>query len=159
MVISIQDMTTTMDRMRDLLEPLKGMAMRSCVQQKHGACVFKGNRAMAFGLNKYMQLRSMDGYHKIPVTIHAEMDALSNIHSKYAKGMDMLIIRINRMGTLLYSRPCSSCIRKMQQKGIRRAYYSTHDGRIVWEDVMDMPLLQDSSANRNRRPQKKKVNV
>lgn len=144
-------MGSTMDRMRDLLEPLKGMAMRSCVQLKHGACIFKSGKAMAFGLNKYIHYRAVDGYHKIPMTIHAEMDALSNIHSKYTKGMDMLIIRINRMGTLLYSRPCSSCIKKMQQKGIRRAYYSTGNDTIVWEDVATMPKLQDSSANRNRR--------
>lgn len=143
-------MNCQIDRFGDFLFPLKKMAMRSCLQQKHAACLFKGNKVYAFGLNKYFHL-SLPNDEAIPITIHAEMDVLANVHSKYAKGMDILIIRVNKSLKLLNSRPCNSCIKKMQQKGIRKAYYSTQDGRILCEYVDDMPKIHESSGTRNRK--------
>lgn len=87
----------------------------------------------------------------VPVTIHAEMDALFAVRTKYTKGMDILIIRVNRQLVMKNSRPCNVCIDKLRQKGIRRAYYSNDQGQVVYEYVDRMPKLHESSANRCRR--------
>lgn len=143
-------MNCSSDRFHEILPPLKKMAMRSCLQQKHSACIFRGNKTYAFGVNKYFHL-SLPDAKSIPITIHAEMDVLSNVHSRYLKGTDILIIRVNKSKKLIYSRPCGSCVKKMKQKGIRKAYYSTEDGEIVYEYVQDMIMLHESSGTRSRR--------
>lgn len=143
-------MECPIERFGSILPLLQKMTTRSCLQQKHGACLFRGNKAYSFGINKYFQLRLPNNDKTIPITIHAEMDVLANVHSKYIKGMDILIIRVNKSSKLIFSRPCTSCIKKMQQKGIRKAYYSTSDGKIVYEFVDDMPKLHESSGTRNR---------
>jgi hypothetical protein len=40
------------------------------------------------------------------------------------------------------SRPCNNCINKMNKIGIRKVYYSTQDGNIVYEFVKEMKLIQ-----------------
>lgn len=135
------------------MDPLKKMAMRSCLAQKHGACLLQGNKIFSFGVNKYFRVNLTDDK-EIPISIHAEVDALSCIHSKFVKGMDILIIRVNKSQKLIYSRPCNSCIEKLRQKGIRKAYYSTRDGNIVYEFVDTMPKTFESSSVRNRRCEK-----
>ena len=142
-------------RFEHILEPLKRMALRSCLSQRHGACLFRGNQVYAFGVNKYFRMNVPDYKKMIPVTIHAEMDAVFGVQTKYTKGMDILTIRVNGHGKMGNSRPCNACIDKLRQKGIRRAYYSNHQGEIVFEYVDRMQKLHDSSANRNR----KKTNI
>jgi deoxycytidylate deaminase len=142
-------MQCSMDKFGDMLDSLKRMAMRSCLQQKHGACLFRGTKVYAYGLNKYFHVNLPDEQ-TIPITVHAEIDVLSNVHSKHVKGMDILIIRVNKAQKLVYSRPCNACVKKMQQKGVRKAYYSTKDGEITYEFVDVMPKIHDSSGTRNR---------
>ena len=143
-------MNCSMDKFDSILHSLKKMAKRSCLSQKHGACLLQGNKIYSLGVNKYFRLNLPD-HEEIPITIHAEVDALSNIHSKYIKGMDILIIRVNKSLKLINSRPCNSCIDKLQQRGIRKAYYSTNEGKIVYEYVDSMPRVHESSGIRNRR--------
>lgn len=140
-------------RFEHILEPLKRMAMRSCLSQRHAACLFRGNHVYAYGVNKYLQMNVPNYKQAIPATVHAELDALFAIRAKYAKGLDILIIRVNRKMELVNSRPCNMCIDKMRQKGIRRAYYSNDEGGIVYEYVDTMQKRCDSSANRNRQKQ------
>lgn len=133
-----------------MLEPLKRMALRSCLSQRHAACLFRGNQVYAYGVNKYFQMNVPDYKKMVPITIHAEMDALFSVGTKYTKHMDILIIRVNRQLTLKNSRPCNVCIDKLRQKKIRRAYYTNDKGDVVYEYVDRMPKLHESSANRYR---------
>jgi deoxycytidylate deaminase len=106
----------------------------------------KGNKIYSVGFNKYTK-EIMYGNEYVKVTIHAEIDALFNYYPKNAKGMDMLIIRIGRSLDLRNSRPCNSCIDKMNQKGIRKVYYSNDNGDIVYEFIDSMPRIHISSGN------------
>ena len=84
----------------------------------------------------------------IKFTVHAEIDAIMSYPKHELKGMDILIIRVKRDGTLGDSRPCNTCIGKMLKAGIRRAYYSNRDGGLSCEFVNEMKLTYETSAMR-----------
>lgn len=128
------------------IDILKKIASNSSLQHRHSACLIKGNKIHSFGFNKYMK-EIVCNNHYINITIHAEMDALFNYYPKNTKGMDILIIRVGKGGDLRNSRPCNSCIDKLNQKGIRKVYYSNEQGDIVYEFIDDMPKLHISSGH------------
>lgn len=132
----------------DSLEFLKKVARKSDVINKHSACVLKNGKILAYGVNKYFQIKVSD--QKFHIGVHAEMDAVSSCSFKYTKGADVLVIRVNKTNNLQYSRPCSVCIEKLQQKGIRKAYYSDNNGQIVYEFVDEMPKIHTSAGCRIR---------
>jgi len=127
------------------IELLKKLAAKSPLLHKHGACLIKGGKLQAIGVNKFFQIRFDNTSYKIGM--HAEIDALSACNSKLSKGMDILVIRLSKSNELQYSRPCSSCIDKLQQRGIRKAYYSIGKEEIAFEYVDSMPKIHTSSGN------------
>ena len=137
-------------RFAHVIETLKKMAANSPVQHKHGACVLLGSKVFAFGVNKHFYARIGDK--TVRLAVHAEVDAMSNLHSKVVRGMDLLVIRIGKCRPLLNSRPCDSCLDTLRQRGIRKAFYSTTDGNIVYEFVDNMPKLHASSGSKMRSP-------
>lgn len=136
------------DKFVNIVERLSKVALQSALNQKHGACLVYGDQILSTGVNKRFTVRLNDNV--LPLTIHAEVDALSNLHPKYLKGLDILVIRVNKSGQLVYSRPCNSCIDKLSRKGIRKAYYSDINGDIVYEFVDNMPKFHDSAGTRMR---------
>lgn len=128
------------------IDILKKKAQNSDLQYKHSACLIKGNKICAIGINKYLKHIIIDNI-KSKTTIHAEIDAILNSNSKNMKGMDIIIIRVGQSNNLQNSRPCNSCIEKMRKKGIRKAYYSNEYGEIVYEFIDNMPKIHISSGN------------
>lgn len=62
-------------------------------------------------------------------TIHAEMGAILNIEPRNLSGGTIYVVRLNSMGFLRLSKPCSMCQAAMSFVGIRRCIYSTgNDG-------------------------------
>ena len=64
--------------------------------------------------------------------LHAEMMAILNLRP-YLKSLDLskvsiYVYRENRFGELRMSRPCSSCMAKIKELGIRHIYYTSADG-------------------------------
>ena len=130
-------------KLHEPLEILKKSAKNSNVQYKHSACLIRGYKILTIGVNKYHQDKQF--------TIHAEIDAILKYDTKDLKGMDILTIRIsNSSDNLCNSRPCNSCIDKLKQRGVRKAYYSTDNGDVVYEYVDIMPKLHISSGTRYR---------
>lgn len=122
------------------------LASNSPIQYKHGACLLKGDKTYSFGFNKFIKEIYLNNQ-MIKFTVHAEMDAIYKFGNKNIKGMDILIIRIGKKNNILQnSRPCSNCITKMAQKGIRKVYYSNHKGEIVYDFIDSMPKIHDSSG-------------
>lgn len=128
---------------------LKKMAKNSHLMNKHAACIINAHiDSFAFGVNKYYKVKMNND--TVNLAIHAEVDAISSISSKYLKGLDIIVIRVNKNNGMKNSRPCNSCIDKMKQKGLRKVYYSNSQGDIVYEYVETMPKLHDSSGHRMR---------
>ena len=64
------------------------------------------------------------------------------------KKLDIIVIRVNTIGKMHNSRPCSHCLNMMKSTGIRRVHYSNELGEIVTETVKDMISIQTSSISR-----------
>jgi deoxycytidylate deaminase len=146
MILNVAKYTNS--KLDESIEKLKKLATNSPIQYRHGACLLKGNKIYSVGINRYIKEIILNNK-LIKFTVHAEMDALYKYDGKNIKGMDILIIRIGKLGDsskLRNSRPCNSCIEKMAQRGIRKVYYSNEDGDIVYEFIDSMPKIHVSSG-------------
>lgn len=85
-------------------------------------------------------------------SVHAEHHAVMRLppsHKKvgHMKKLDLLVIRVNRGGSLCSSKPCLHCVTMLSQllplKGyrVRNIYYSTEDGDIASASLVS--LLRD----------------
>ena len=89
---------------------------------------------------------------------HAEMDVLNKVKNKknMPKKIDLMVIRLTKTGLLTESRPCYHCLCFMEKSklNIQNVYYSTGQGTIVKEKLIDMksnPKTCISSGMRNLR--------
>lgn len=145
MNFNFSDSNSFTKKLNDQINFLKKLASKSAVSHKHAACLINGNgKIITFGLNKY--INSKINSKPIRICIHAEQDCLANCHFKFCKGMDLLVIRIGPTGGLLNSRPCNLCVTKLQEKQIRKVYYSDSNGDIVCETVDNMKKIHTCSG-------------
>lgn len=131
---------------------LKKIASGSNIYYKHAAALIDSNRIYSAGVNQYVKsiqikLKNSGEIQTHFRTIHAEISVFSKISKKTAKGLDILVIRINKNFALKNSRPCNHCIDKLRKIGIRKIFYSNKDGNIVSEFIDDMEKLHISDGN------------
>lgn len=137
----------------DCINLLKKIASSSNIYYKHAAALIDGDRIYSAGANQYvktMQVR-LKNSNEIQThfrTIHAEISVFLKVPKKIAKGLDILVIRINKNFALKNSRPCNHCIDKLRKIGIRKVYYSNENGNIVGEFINDMEKLHVSDGNK-----------
>ncbi len=62
-------------------------------------------------------------------SIHAEVNCIKNI-KKLRKKYRLLVLKFNKQGELVDSKPCSHCRETMIRKGFTDVYYSTNEGII-----------------------------
>ncbi len=80
-------------------------------------------------------------------SVHAEIDALMKFitNKRYeCLKVDLLVLRVSKLGKLGISRPCSRCISRLytlMKYRIRYVYYSTADGYITREKFNVMTQL------------------
>jgi tRNA(Arg) A34 adenosine deaminase TadA len=127
---------------------LKKIAIESIVYYKHAAALMSGDTIYSSGTNKFIKEIKINDqiYYK---TRHAEITVVERLPKKKVRGMDILVIRINKNLALRNSRPCSQCIDKLSKLGIRKVYYSNEDGHIVWEFVEQMEKTHISSGTKH----------
>jgi deoxycytidylate deaminase len=140
-------------RFFECINLLKKIASSSDIYYKHAAALIDGDRIYSAGVNQFVktvQIKLKDS-NEIQThfrTIHAEISVFSKIPKKTAKGLDILVIRINKNFALKNSRPCNHCIDKLKKIGIRKVFYSNEDGNIVSEFIHDMEKLHVSDGNK-----------
>jgi len=132
---------------------LKKIASGSSIYYKHAAALIDGDRIYSAGVNQFVKtvnikLKNSNEIQTHFRTIHAEISVFSRIPKKTAKGLDILVIRINKNFALKNSRPCNHCIDKLKKIGIRKVFYSNQDGNIVGEFIDDMEKLHVSDGNK-----------
>lgn len=86
---------------------------------------------------------------------HAEENAvdkyLSTIGIKGRKKiasrkLHIIVVRINSLGELTESKPCSHCVSVMRDRGIRKVTYSNKHGELITESVKSMDTSTHSSV-------------
>lgn len=136
-------------RFEEPIQLLKKIAVESIVNYKHAAALIYDDTVYSSGVNKFIkEIKINDQI--VYKTMHAEITVLQKLPKKKVRGMDILVIRINKNLALRNSRPCTQCIEKLSKLGIRKVYYSNKDGCIVAEFVEHMEKTHYSSATRNQ---------
>lgn len=112
-------------------------------QHRHrlGAVVFKGKRILGVGYNGVGRItarRSVPnsvtaGYW--PDAIHAELAAILNAGTEDCRRASILVVRLNKAGELIMSRPCKTCMGVIAYVGIRKIFYTTSGGDIILTSV------------------------
>jgi len=70
--------------------------------------------------------------------------ALNNV-----KKLDLLVMRVTKIGDIGNARPCHNCLKMMKDIGIKKVFYSTGENeKIVCEHVRNMVSIQSSSVTR-----------
>lgn len=135
-------------KFEDLIPSLKKIATDSIVYYKHAAALVSGNNIHGFSSNKYIKEIIVDDQ-KYYITRHAEISLFEKLPKKQkVRGMDIIVIRINKNLELRNSRPCNNCIDKLLKLGIRKVYYSNDKGDIVCELVEQMEKIHISSGEK-----------
>ena len=127
---------------------LKKIAFESIVYYKHAAALISGDTVYSAGVNKFIKEVKINDktFYK---TMHAEITVFERLPKKKVRGLDILVIRINKNLALRNSRPCNQCIDTLLKLGIRKVYYSNEEGRIVSEFVEQMEKLHTSSGTKH----------
>lgn len=133
----------------DIILKLKKHAYNSNINHKHSAALITNKQnLLSIGFNHFINDRGIINSNKnANKTIHAEINAICKFPKKLVKGNNILVIRVNN-DILKNSRPCNSCIDKLQRLGINKVYYSNEDGDIIYEYVHNMPRLHECSSNK-----------
>jgi tRNA(Arg) A34 adenosine deaminase TadA len=127
--------------LREALESATAVAQESPAVFRHGAVLFKGRKILKAGCNEYRAVRwawpssfvqEEDGeLSQIRLNnMHAEVSCMHNVRRENIRGSDILVVRINNQGTLMYSRPCKRCMCAMALKKVRRCYFSVDSETI-----------------------------
>jgi deoxycytidylate deaminase len=97
-------------------------------------------------------------------SLHAETNAIINYYGRSLSfdkksgwildersrsKLDLVVVRINKMGEMTNSRPCHNCLNLMKCVGIRRVYYSVSPDEVICENVKDMISIQASSVDKH----------
>lgn len=101
---------------------------------RHGAVLARGGSIISLGVNsdKYCSVgREFRSEDRGNPTYHAEIRALLNIPRHITKGSVMYVARCSKDGNeVRMSKPCSMCHAVMQERGVRKVYY-TVDNEVV----------------------------
>lgn len=90
---------------------------------RHGAVVLEGRKVVSEGFNHVRGAASLG-----LTSVHAEMDALWKLkRQKSSVRMLLVVVRLNKLGELAYSRPCEMCMRVLRRSGVHTVVYSTDD--------------------------------
>jgi hypothetical protein len=95
--------------------------------QTHIAIIYKRGKVLSVGINKLGTRSRGCGWNT--VSIHAEIDAIKDLGDiSKLRGASLIVVRINRLDEIVYSKPCASCqcvLEKcMKIHGLRNVYHS-----------------------------------
>jgi len=101
------------------------IALKSNMQQKHGAVVVYKNKILATGYNERCDHMSEN------FSIHAEIAAISKLfyNKKLLESCDIYVVRVAGAeydNCLKNSKPCKSCSNFIKKHNLRNIYYSTN---------------------------------
>jgi len=70
--------------------------------------------------------------------------------AKPKKSIDIVVMRVNKIGEVANARPCYNCLMMMKAVGIRKVYYSISNNQLICENVNNMISIHISATTRTR---------
>lgn len=118
------------NRIGSLINFAADLAVESTEDCRHGCVIANKWKILSFGFNKAKT-------HPVAVEtytqcIHAEMAAIKSARQRDLVGADLFVVRIKRsIGQPRgMSRPCTHCMKLIQDSKIKRVFYTNKDGRV-----------------------------
>jgi len=62
--------------------------------------------------------------------------------------INIVVMRINKIGEVANARPCYNCLTMMKAVGIKKVYYSISDNELICENVNNMISIHISATTR-----------
>ena len=109
----------------------------------HFSAAFNGNKLICFTQNNPIKTHAgayrlgenfnLEKYKEYPY-YHSESRLISKLLDKYNTidpNWSVVVMRINRKGLILGSKPCKNCSKLLSAVGLTNVYYSTDDGNFI----------------------------
>lgn len=109
----------------------------------HYAAAFDGNKMICFTQNNPIKTNArayrigeqfnLPKYKEYPF-VHAESHLISKLLDMYNTidaSWSVVVLRINRRGLILGSKPCENCTKLLDAVGLKNIYYSTDDSDFI----------------------------
>lgn len=128
-VLTFENKRGLSKKQKSFLELARKMALSSDCTERHGAVIVKSGRVLSLGHNKWRNESLIDhgmievsSEERKPITVHAEIDALSRIQDP--EGTTIYIARISKDGEDKLSQPCPSCSYALNKAGVKRVVFT-----------------------------------
>jgi deoxycytidylate deaminase len=112
-----------------VLELAVSQALKSPMQHKHGAVIWKKGQIIGAGYNYHV---SGSNPKQRQISIHSEKDCLSGLRGDQIYGADILAIRVKKNGSLSHGAPCKGCKKLLKRKGVRKVFWFDLDKQISY---------------------------
>jgi tRNA(Arg) A34 adenosine deaminase TadA len=99
-----------------------------------GAAIFSGPNLISFGFNNYNRTHPNSRGRNFDYSTHAEHAAILKIQHYDNKNLIMYIYR-ETSGGIATSKPCSMCMGKMEEAGIKRVRFFDENGIAQEEKI------------------------
>ena len=109
----------------------------------HFSAAFDGTKLICFTKNNPIKTHAgayrlgedfnLEKYKEFPY-YHSESRLISKLLDKYNTidpNWSVVVLRINRKGLILGSKPCKNCDKLLSAVGLSEVYYSTDDGNFI----------------------------
>jgi cytidine deaminase len=110
---------------RLFIEEAEISALKSDMNFNHGAVLIYRGKILSKGYNYYHEPKYNSNYKE---SVHAEVSAINNalkkVHISELKKCELVIIRINRHGDHLNSKPCCHCQNFINKFNIKKVFHS-----------------------------------
>ena len=110
----------------NMLNRSAAIAMNSTERHKHGAILYKGGRVLAVAVNSVRNRHQSMEIDFADYTRHAEIAVMRAVGwwSVAYEGATLYVVRINRHGEMMLSKPCAPCEQALKVNSIKRVVYS-----------------------------------
>lgn len=99
-------------------------------KHRHGAVLTLGGVIISTGFNKGktnpLPIRIDPKTERL--TLHAETDCVYGFKAEDIKGASLYVVRLNRRGDLVNSRPCENCLLFLSKYSLNKIVFSNKDG-------------------------------
>ena len=131
---------------KEYIDTAVHIAQRSCMRCKHGAIIVKNGSVVACGHN----YSSQHCIYRNKYSLHAEVNAIYDFFTKnkiplrnkkkILRDAFMIVIRIEKDGSLRNSKPCSECARVICRYNIGTILYSVSEF-CNFKDELDIETI------------------
>jgi tRNA(Arg) A34 adenosine deaminase TadA len=100
------------------------------MRNTHVSFLIKKGKIVHIGWNKYKShpINLSHPYHSGFVALHAEMDVILKANKEWLSGYNLVVVRLNGLGQITNSRPCSGCQSIINQVGINKCWFTNSNG-------------------------------